>query len=81
MVAPRLRGKPGPVPKGARAQFTIRVPEEHMEIYRQRADEAGLPVGDYIAVALAHRHGLPTPEYVHRRRRGPEREDALPIAV
>lgn len=77
-VSSSIKRKPGPVPKGQRAQFTLRLPEKQLEIYKQAAAEAGLALGDYIAKALAESHKLPVPEYVHRRGRG---EDTLPIAM
>lgn len=63
------RRRPGPVPKGKRKQFTVRAPEDHVPIYEQAAEEAGLPLSDYIAVALARLHGLPEPTYIDRPRR------------
>lgn len=35
-----------------------------MAIYRAAAIDAGLPLGDYLAIALAAQHGLPVPDYM-----------------
>lgn len=48
----------GPVPKGDRDQFTFKLPKTHLEFYRDRAREAGLPLGDYLATRLAADHEL-----------------------
>lgn len=37
------------MPKGSRAQFTLRLPTDQLEIYKQAAEDAGLALGDYIA--------------------------------
>lgn len=58
------RRKPGPAPKGHRDPFTVRVPTEHKPIYEQQARNAGLPLGDYVALVLAHAHQLPEPAYI-----------------
>lgn len=78
-MAVTTRRKPGPVPKGARAQFTLRLPADQLEIYRQAAEDAGLALGDYIAERLAHVHELPVPEYVYRQRGGTDQQ--LPMAM
>lgn len=75
-MAVTSRRKPGPVPKGARHQFTLRLPDQQYEIYKQTADEAGLSLADYLAAALAKSHGLPVPDYVHRHHGG---GDMLPL--
>lgn len=78
-MAVSIRRKPGPVPKGIRAQFTLRLPKDQLEIYKQAADDAGLALGDYIAERLARVHELPVPEYVYRQRGRPDRQ--LPMAI
>lgn len=55
----------GPIPKADRDQFTFKLPKEHLKIYRAQAQEAGLPLGDYLAARLADDHGLDLP-YVKR---------------
>jgi hypothetical protein len=46
----------------------VRVPRTHHAIYERAAAEAGMPLGDYVALMLARAHELDEPEYVHRRR-------------
>lgn len=67
----------GPTPKGDREQFTIRLPRTHLEMYRERARDAGLPLGDYLATQLAVAHELGEPEYVTRSRD----QEELPISA
>jgi hypothetical protein len=43
---------------GPRAQFTLRVPEDHGERYRAAAEAAGFTIIDYLAHTLAKVHGL-----------------------
>lgn len=71
------RKKPGPVPKGVRRQFTLRVPEEQFDVYQRAATQQGLSLGDYLAGVLARGHGMPDPEYLHRSRR--RDSDMLPL--
>lgn len=44
--------------KGNRTPHMVRVPDEHAEVYRRAAAEAGMAVGPYLAWALALAHGL-----------------------
>lgn len=60
-------GRRGPKPKGVRKQFSVSFPAEDLELYKKRADELGMPAGDYIAAACAREHGRPEPEWVKRR--------------
>lgn len=46
----------------------VRVPRTHRVVYEERAERAGLPLGDYVAMLLAQAHELDEPEYIHRRR-------------
>lgn len=68
----------GPEPKGARKQFTTRLPTDLLERCKVEADACGLTLTDYFAVKLAEVHGLPEPEYIpierERRRKRLERE-------
>jgi hypothetical protein len=79
------RRRPGPVPKGARKQFTVRALEDHVPVYEAAAAEAGIPLGDYIAGVLARAHGLPEPTYIHRPSRSDRRprrgQEELPIGA
>jgi hypothetical protein len=70
------RRKPGPKPKGVRSQITLRVPVEHRKVYAEAAEAAGLPLGDYIALALALAHGLAEPEFIRRN----TNQEELPLA-
>jgi hypothetical protein len=70
-------GKPGPDPKGVREQFTVRVPSDQMAVYRSEARQRGMPMGDYLVLALAKAHELPEPAYLFRDRGAP----TLPLAV
>lgn len=70
--------KPGPVPKGVRATFSMRMPPEHKAMYEQLAREAGLPLCDYLTAVLAKVHELPEPEYVHRKSR---QKEQLPMSA
>lgn len=73
-----LRRKSGPVPKGDRSQFTLRVPTRHRGVYEEAAREAGYAnLSDYLAARLAEVHGLDIPSYVNRRNRAEE----LPLAM
>jgi len=60
-MAPR-----GRQPKGERAQILARVPTKHRHVYEQRAVEARLPLGDYVALVMAKAHDLEEPEYLKR---------------
>lgn len=46
----------------------VRVPRDHRAVYERAAAEAGIPLGDYVALMLARAHELAEPEYVHRNR-------------
>lgn len=73
----RLTGRPGPDPKGLRGQFTGRAPTDHLERYREEAQKAGLPLGDYLAATLALAHGLAVPDYISR----PKAQEELPLGA
>ena len=73
-----VRNRPGPKPKGARKQFTMRLPEDQFAIYKREADERGISLADYLTEVLAHGHGLPEPEYLHRHRPD-EQQRQLPL--
>lgn len=67
----------GRKPKGVREQITAKVPTDQKSIYENLAREAGLPLTDYIAVALAEHHGLPTPNYLSTNKD----QEKLPISA
>lgn len=68
--------RPGPQPKGRRAQFTVRLPERHLARYRAEADERGMHLTDYLAMTLAEAHGLEAPPYLQAS----EQQPPLPAA-
>lgn len=69
--------KRGPAPKGTRSQVTFRAPIDQLQQYRILADQAGLPLGDYLALQLARAHNLPEPAYLRR----PSDHPRLPISA
>lgn len=73
-----MASRMGRRPKGDRLQTTLRVPRTHMEVYRQRAEEAGLPLSDYLAVCLAAGHDLGEQELGYIK---PKRQEELPIGA
>ncbi len=79
MAVARTRRRPGPEPKGVRRQFTLRVPDDHLALYKREADARGMPLADYLAAALARDHGLPEPAYIHRNRAQARAEEMLPL--
>lgn len=68
--------RPGPDVKGDRSQFTTRMPRDHRAVYEWAARQAGLPLGDYLALQLARAHGLDDPDYL-----APTLMDALPMGA
>ncbi|WP_102191336.1 hypothetical protein [Microbacterium aurantiacum] len=55
----------------------MRVPAEQAEIYRQRADELGIPLSSWVALVLAQRENLDIPDYVQDEINKAERERAV----
>jgi hypothetical protein len=72
-----LRRKPGPKPKGVRKQFTMRLPADQFAVYKAEAEQRGTSLADYLTEVLARGHGLPEPEYLHRRH--DEHQQVLPL--
>jgi hypothetical protein len=68
--------RPGPDPKGDRCQVTVRLPRTNRALYERAAAAVGLPLSDYIALALARAHQLEDPDYL----RVPGKE-ALPLGA
>lgn len=66
-------------PRGDRSQTTLRAPRDHLEQYKAAAYDAGVPLGDYLAIALAERHGLPVPAYLNPPAARDQRE--LPLGA
>ena len=69
MGTSRRHGQGGRRSVGARHAHTVRMPVDHFEVYDEAAEDAGLDVGDYLVMQLAHAHGLPTPGYIEERQR------------
>ncbi|MAO80493.1 MAG: hypothetical protein CMH82_07515 [Nocardioides sp.] len=42
----------------------MRIPGEHAETYKQRAEDLGIPLSSWITLALAEHEGLSVPDYV-----------------
>lgn len=55
------RGQGGRPYKGDRDHIVTRPSRLVGDVIRQRADEAGLTISDYVANVLARAHGLPEP--------------------
>lgn len=69
--------RPGPDPKGKRTQVSLRPPTDHVEVYRQRAHDAGYPtLNDYLVAQLAHVHDLPEPHWTR-----PQQSDRLELPM
>lgn len=77
---------------GKRHARSIRFPEELHARIKQRADESGLPVGEYIVLMLAPMHGIELPDPSPNRRRnrpvpplafptGDQEQPALPMGA
>ena len=65
MAAQQVRRR-GPQPKGDRVGITMRLPGNHAGTYRQRADQLGISLSSWIAMALAEYEGLQVPDYVQK---------------
>lgn len=60
-ATPHRRGRKA---KGNRAAISAQVPADQKPLFEEAAREAGLPLTDYIALALARYHGFPDPDYL-----------------
>ena len=69
--------RPGPDPKGDRSQITLRLPRTHRTVYEHAAKQAGLPLGDYLALRLARAQGLDDPDYIALKLT----DEALPLGA
>ncbi|MEV6774411.1 hypothetical protein AB0N05_37820 [Nocardia sp. NPDC051030] len=49
---------------GDRHPVAVRPPRDQWEIYRDRADELGLDLGNYMVLVMACAHGKPVPDYI-----------------
>lgn len=50
-------------PRGDRESTSFAAPREHLALYRAAAQQAGIPLGDYLVIELAKRHELEIPDY------------------
>lgn len=50
--------------KGSRGHIATRAPIPQHHVYEKRAQELGIPAGDYSVLVLAIAHGLDIPEYI-----------------
>lgn len=55
----------------------VRVPKRHKRLYEQAAADAGVCLGDYVAIILARAHELDEPDYVFP----PRHEEVLPLGA
>ena len=69
------RGQGGRPSKGDRDHIVTRPSRVVGDVVRQRADEAGLTISDYVASVLARAHGLPEPVLVA----GERGQEVLPL--
>lgn len=69
--------KRGRKPKGVREQIGVRVPVDQKAFYEQAARDAGLPLGDYVAIILAEHHQLDIPSYLTESKN----QERLPISA
>jgi hypothetical protein len=69
------RGTGGRPSKGDRDHIVSRPSRVVGDLIRQRADEAGLSISDYVANVLARAHGLPEPVPVN----GSRDQEVLPL--
>lgn len=67
----------GRVSRGPRSALAMRVPAEQAEVYRQRADELGIPLSSWVALVLAERENLDIPDYVRDEIKKAQRERAI----
>lgn len=77
-MATSIKKRVGRKPKGDREAISCRVPSDHKPTYEDHAREAGMPLGDYVAVILAEHHGLPVPSYM---RPANAEQGTLPISA
>ena len=69
------RGHGGRPSKGDRDHIVTRPSRVVGDLVRQRADEAGLTISDYVASVLARAHGVPEADLLTRDRN----QEVLPL--
>ena len=55
----------------------MRLPADQFAVYKAEADQRGISLADYLTEELARGHGLPEPDYLHRRH--DEQQQVLPL--
>jgi hypothetical protein len=79
-MAGKQRGRAA---RGDRTPVSTRLPTEQYAVYHREAERLGIPFGSYIALALAEKHGLDTPDYVLdelNRAHAARSQEELPMA-
>ena len=71
------KGKRGRKPKGVRVPISGKIPADLKPILDGAAEEAGLPLTDYVALVLAEYHGQPAPSYLEKDKN----QEALPMGA
>lgn len=69
--------KPGRRSYGPRATRTVRYPVEYDEIFIRRAEESGIPISSWLALAVSQQAGLEVPEYVREELEEAQRKQTL----
>lgn len=69
--------KPGRRSYGPRATRTVRYPAEYDEIFIHRAEESGIPLSSWLALAVSQQAGLDVPEYVRDELEEAQRKQSL----
>lgn len=68
--------KPGRRNYGPRAGRTVRYPAAYDQVFERLADEAGIPVSSWLAMAVSKQAGLDVPDYVQDELRRAAQERA-----
>ena len=78
MAEAASRGRGGRKPQGNRAPISCRVPADQKPVLEAAASQAGMFLGDYVAMILAQHHDLPVPDYLLPQNKG---QESLPISA
>lgn len=73
----RSANKPGRRSYGPRAGRTVRYPEAYDQVFERLADEAGIPVSSWLALAVSKQAGLEVPDYVQDELRRAAQQRAI----
>lgn len=74
---PATANKPGRRNYGPRATSTVRYPEAYQPVFERLAEEAGIPLSSWLALAVSQQAGLEIPDYVQDELRKAERERVI----